>query len=152
MDRRAVTLAGLLTLSLVAACSTGPVEISARPLAGVVGGAPWTLVSAETDPYLSANSETFFVSASAEALTACTDAVSTGNSLILSIPKTAGDYPLSDSFKQTFYLAAANVNYVTTLGRVVVDEVTTTTIRAQAHVRFDDANEVDGNFSATICP
>lgn len=154
MNRRAVTWAGLLTLSLAAACSTGPVEISAQPLAGLVGGARWTLVSAETNAFLSANSPTFFVSAYAEALTACTAAggISTGNRLILNLPKTAGDYPLSDSLNQTFYLAATSANYVTTQGRVVVDEVTTTTIRAQAHLRFDDANEVDGNFSVTICP
>jgi hypothetical protein len=154
MDRRAVNLAGLLTLSLAAACSIGPVEISTQPLAGVIGGAAWTLGSAETNAFLSANSPTFFVSAFGEALTACTRAGSTsnGNRLILNIPKTAGDYPLSDSLNQTFYLAAKNTNYVTTQGRVVVDQVTTTTIRAQAHFRFDDANQVDGQFAVTVCP
>jgi hypothetical protein len=155
MDRRrAVTRAGLLTLSLAAACSSGPVEISNQPLAGVIGGAAWTLASAESNAFLSANSPTFFVSAYGQALTACTGggSAANGNRLILNIPKTAGDYPLSDTLNQTFYVAAGSTNYVTTQGRVVVDEVTTTTIRAQAHFRFDDANQVDGHFAVTICP
>ena len=154
MDRRAVTLAGMLALSLAAAaCASGPIAISSEPLAGTIGGSEWTLASAETNATLSANSPTFVARAYAEALPACTGAGSAanGNGLILNLPRTAGDYRVGESLSQTFYMTAGNTNYVATQGRVIVEEVTTTTIRAGAHFRFDDANEVDGQFAVTIC-
>jgi hypothetical protein len=151
---RAITLAVLLTSSLGAACSIGPIEISSQPLSGVIGGAPWTLAGAESNAFLSKNSPTFFVTAYGESLTACTGAGSAthGNLLILNLPKIAGDYRLTESLTQTFFVVTGNINYVAIDGRVIVDEVTSTNVRAQAHFRFDDANEVDGQFAVTICP
>jgi hypothetical protein len=145
---------GLLPwLGWVAGCSTGPVEISDQPLAGQIGGAEWTLGSAETNAVLSADFSTFFVAAYGQALAPCTGAGSatSGNQLILSIPKVAGEYPLGLALKQTFYVPATNTNYVSSLGRLVVHEVTSTTISAGAHFLFDQANEVDGQFTVTIC-
>jgi hypothetical protein len=153
MQRSAAIVTGLLSWGLVCACSTGPIEISTEPLSGVIGGANWTLASADTDAFLSARSDTFFATGYGEALTPCTGAgsASNGNRLILNIPKTAGDYVLSGSLNQTFYVPAGNTNYVSTEGRMIVEEVTATRIRASAHFRFDVANEVDGQFAVTIC-
>ena len=36
--------------------------------------------------------------------------------------------------------------------RLVVDEVTDTSVRGKAHVVFDADNEVDGAFQVTRCP
>ena len=140
-------------LGWVAGCSVGPIEISDQPLAGKIGGADWALHSAETNAILSANFSTYFAAAYGNALAPCTGAGSaaSGNQLILSIPKVAGDFPLGLALKQTFYVTATNTNYVASLGRLVVHEVTATTISAGAHVQFDQDNEVDGQFTVTIC-
>lgn len=154
MRRRSFTFLALLSLGLAAGCSSSTVEVSTEPMAGLVGNAPWVLASAETNAFLSERSLTFFATAYGEALTPCTGAgsASNGNRLILNIPKTAGDYLLSDSLTQTFYMTAGNTNYIATDGRMIVDEVTATAISVHAHFRFDGANEVDGRFAVTVCP
>ena len=146
--------------ALLAACGSGggtggrPVEIATTPLAGTIGGATWTLVSAESSAFLSDGETSFFVTAYAEAVTPCAGAggSTNGNELLLEIPKTAGDYSVSLSLPQTFYLAATSNNLVATSGRLRVDEVTPTSLRGGAHFAFDAYNEVDGVFTVAICP
>ena len=156
-SKAARTAARALTLVLVLLASRcgGTIDIATTPLAGTIGGAPWTLVSAESSAFLSKDSPTFFVTAYAEAVTPCTGAASsiTGNELLLNIPKIAGDYRVNQSLSQTFYLRASNLNLAaTTDGRIRVDQVTGTTVSGGAHVRFDANNEVDGVFTVPLCP
>src|SRR5437016_3407971 len=100
---RTAARAAALSLSLFASGAVlltsgcgGSIEIATTPLAGVVGGTPWTLVSAESNAFLSKDSPTFFVTAYAEPRTPCSGAGSsvTGDELLLNIPKIAGDYRL----------------------------------------------------------
>ena len=144
-----------LVLALLASGCGGTIDIASTPLAGTIGGEPWSLVSAESSAFLSKDSPTFFVTAYAVAVTPCAGAASsaTGNELLLNIPKTAGDYRVNPSLSQTFYLRASNLNLAaTTNGRIRVDQVTATMVSGGAHVAFDGANEVDGVFSVPLCP
>jgi hypothetical protein len=84
---RAVTL-GVLALAL-AGCGGGDgddgggasASINSGPVTGKVGGASWTLTTAQTDAFLSEGDE-FWVDLYAEALTSCND-FGSGNSIIL---------------------------------------------------------------------
>lgn len=151
----AIVLTIVLGVSLAAACGGGgEIAISTATLTGQVGGVSWTLGTAESNAFLSSNSDQFFVDAYAETLAPCTGAGTGLNTsrLILNIPKTPGDYQLSAAITETFYVPATNSNFISGQGRIVVDEVTATTVRGGAHFFFDNANFVDGQFQAQICP
>jgi hypothetical protein len=151
---RRVSRAIPLVLSLLAPACSGSIEIATTPLAGVVGGTPWTLASAESSAFLSEGSPTFYVTAYAESLTPCTGAGAsvTGNLLLLNVPKTPGDFLLSPGLSQTFYVRANNLNLTATDGRIRVDKVDDSSVSGGAHFRFDGSNEVDGVFTVPICP
>ena len=143
----------LFAVLLAAGCGTGPIDISDAPLSGFIGGTAWTFGSAESTAFLS-SSDQFFVAAYSEVVAPCTgagDQVRT-NWLILNVPKAPGDYALGSGLNETFYLQETGVNYYATYGRVVVNQVTATTVSAGAHFLFDGNNEVDGQFQAQICP
>jgi hypothetical protein len=138
----------------VAGCGGTGFDVSAGPMTGRVGAQTWTLGTAETGPFLSANSDTFFLQGYSDTVAACTGAGSgiTGNRVIMNIPKAVGAYALSLDLTQTFYIQSSNLNLASTRGRIVVDEITDTTIRGGAHFEVDADNTVNGQFQATICP
>jgi len=149
-----------LSLPVLGACGDGGAnaepDIAAGPLSGTVGGKPWTLVTAETDPFLSTG-DTYFATAYAETFTPCTGAglASKGDHLIFNIPKTPGDHPLSTSLTATFAVWSTPDlidNLITTRGQVVVDAVTATSITGGAAISFDEMNTVNGQFQVTVCP
>jgi hypothetical protein len=138
----------------VTGCSNNAFEVAAGPLSGKVGGQAWTLGTAESNPFLSASSDTFFVDAYAESFDPCGGGGSSvkGNQVILNVPKITGAFALGDGFTQTFFLAINNVNLGVTRGRIVVDEITDTTVRGGANLQVDTDNFVNGQFEAQICP
>lgn len=156
------TWTGVLTAAVTCtACGGGgdgndgsSFEISTSPLAGVLAGEPWTLATAETDAFLSADSNEFWVDLYAQSFTPCSQAAPfSENHLIASIPKAAGDYSLSLALNATFVIEGAQTdNLVATRGRIVVDEVTATLVRGGAYIEYDADDKVDGRFEATICP
>ena len=149
----AVVLAAALATGAAGACGAGTIEISMAPMSGKIGGEPWTLGTAETVTFMSNTSSQFYIDAYADTFAPCTGSGSalTGNLLLLNVPKTAGDYALSLALSQTFFVRSTNHNNVATQGRMVVDEVTATTVGGGAHFQFDNDNEVDGQFVAQIC-
>jgi hypothetical protein len=150
--RRAMTrstAAALLMLSL-AACGTD-YDIPATPLAGKVGGQPWTFVAGETNFFLSEGEDDFFAELYPMAYEACGFGAPQGDHLIVAVPKAPGDYEFSLSLNMTFVVGDAE-NLVTFDGRVVVDEVTATTVRGGLHGVYDDDNEVSGRFELSVCP
>lgn len=126
-------------------------EIADTPLAGTVGGEPWTFVAGDTNPYLSRDEPDFFADLYGEAVTSCGFASGSGNHLIVAIPKTPGEYPFTTQRNMTFVVGASD-NYVTFSGKVRVDEVTATTLKGGLVGRFKSANEVSGTFEITLCP
>jgi hypothetical protein len=130
----------------------GDVTILDTPLAGTVAGEPWTFVSGDTNAFLSEGDPDFFTDLYAEAVTACGFSPASTNHLIVRVPMVAGEYPFSISGHNMTFAIAPSDNYVTFTGKVVVDEVTATTVTGGLYGRYNSANEVNGRFSATICP
>jgi hypothetical protein len=149
-----------VSLPLLGACGDGGAndqpDIAAGPLSGTVGGKPWTLVTAETDPFLSTG-DTYFATLYAEAFTPCTGAglAAKGDHVIVTIPKTPGDHPLGASLTATFAvwsLPDVITNLITDQGHVVVDSVTDASIVGGGAISGNASNSVNGHFQITVCP
>jgi hypothetical protein len=135
---------------LMGACGGGSsYEVSDQPLAGTVGGAPWTFVAGHTDAFLSEGEDDFFAELYAEAFAPCGFATPQGSLLLVAVPKEPGEYEMSLQLNMTF--VANDENLVATDGVIVVEEVTATTVTGGVHGVFDDDNQVDGRFTLTIC-
>jgi hypothetical protein len=154
-------LTTLLILSLgLAACGTdddnggggGGVEIVDTPLAGTVGGAPWTFVTGDTDAFLSEGEPDYFTSLYASTFTPCGFSPTSENHLIVQLPMAPGEYAFSLSGNNMTFAIAPSDNLVTFNGKIVIDEVTATTVTGGLYGRYNSANEVNGRFTATICP
>lgn len=130
------------------------VAIEDRPLSGTVGGEPWTLARAETNAFLSEGEPDYWTDLYASPGTACeTSSLDSGHQLIVQAPREPGEYGLSSRRTATFVIEGDTLdNLVATTGRVVIDEVSATTLRGGAYVRFDADNSVNGRFEITICP
>ena len=130
---------------------TGSAMIASGTLTGKVGGASWTLAAAQTDSFLSDDTE-FWVDLYSAAPTGC-GSQGTGNSVILTVPNKLGSHALSLQLNGTFVLDnAAQDNLVATDGAIRVDEIADTRIRGGVSMTFDAANSISGEFEATICP
>jgi hypothetical protein len=146
----------LLALTL-ASCSgddgSASIAIAEGSLSGKVGGQSWTVASAESNAFLS-NADELWVDLYAQpTTTACGSDSPRGNSLILKVPRQPGDYQLSFQRNGTFVIEtpSGTDNLVGTEGRLRVDEVTATTVRAGVAIEFDADNSVSGEFEAVIC-
>jgi hypothetical protein len=144
------TMTGAALALALAACGGGDYDIPATPLAGTVGGQPWTFVAGHTNAFLSEGEDDFFAELYPAAFTACGFGTPPGDHLIVAVPKTPGDYDFSTSLNMTFVVGDAQ-DLVTFDGRVVVDEVTATLVRGGLHGHFDGDNVVKGQFELTIC-
>ena len=129
-------------------------EISSEPLMGTVNGEAWAFVAGETDAFLSEGKDDFFTSMYSETVTECAASFPSSDHLLVSMPKVPGDYRLSLQQNMTFSIRDVNDeidNLVATRGRLVVSTITATAITGGLHARYDDDNEVDGQFTLTIC-
>jgi hypothetical protein len=147
-----------LGLLVLVGCGSGGggagsnVTISDQPLSGVIGGQPWTFGSGETDAFLS-TADSFFVNLYPGAVTPCSFGAPTDVNLVtMQVPSTPGSYPISLQRNVTLYVASTSFNNVATRGLMVIDSVTATTVSGGLNTTYDDANHVDGQFQATICP
>jgi hypothetical protein len=138
-----------VVLSACAADSGGSADLSDTPLAGTVGGKTWTFVTGHTDSFLSKDDPDFFATLYPTTFATCGFSEPGGNHLIVSIPKTPGDYEMSLSRNMTFVVD--NDNKIAFDGRIVVDEVTATSIKGGLVASFDSSNEVNGRFEIAIC-
>jgi hypothetical protein len=141
----------LLLCTLLTACAadSGSADLKDTPLAGTVGGKTWTFVAGDTDAFLSKDEPDFFATLYPATFTACGFSQPAGDHLILSIPKTPGEYPMSLSRNMTFVVG--DDNKIAIDGTIVVDEVTATSIKGGLVGTFDSANTVNGRFEIPIC-
>jgi hypothetical protein len=130
----------------------GGVTIVDTPLAGTVGGAPWTFATGETDAFLSQGEPDYFTSLYAESFTPCGFSPTSTNHLIVQLPMVPGEYPFSLSGGNMTFAIAPSDNLISFNGKIVIDEVTATTVTGGLYGRYNSANEVNGRFTATICP
>ncbi len=159
--RRVTTIATLAALAVAAAsCGSsaggnptgGTITISSQPLAGTIGGQPWTFVTGETDDFLS-SADSFFTTLYPTTYTACSFGRPTDVSeVLIELPTAPGSYDLSFAMNATLYDTTTDTNWVATRGRVVVDSVTATTVTGGMHLIYNASNTVDGQFQVTICP
>ena len=149
-----LTTALFLSLSL-AACATdgdsGSQDIAESQLAGTVGGQTWSFAAGHTSAFLSEGEPDFFASLYPMTFTACGFAEPSGNHLIVAIPKTPGEYDMGLSRNMTFVVGESD-NLVAFNGKIVVDEVTATSVKGGLVGSYDNSNEVSGRFEVTICP
>ena len=149
------TLTSVLAVAMMAlvGCATdeGSKDISPEMMTGSVGGEAWAFKAGHTSAFLSEGEPDFFATLYPAMFTACGFSEPGGNHLIVAIPKTVGDYEMSLSRNMTF-VVGDNQNLIATNGRIVVDEVTATTVKGGLVATYDGKNEVNGRFEVTICP
>jgi hypothetical protein len=151
-----MTRSGFLFIAAVslvgfAGCSSSESEtIVETPLSGKVGGQPWTLQVGATNAFLS-DETSFEASFYAAQYTPCVDIEPNAPHLLVSIPRQLGDHELSQGLNITF-VTASDDNLRSVKGKITVDSVTATTITGGLVSHFDDGNDVNGQFQATICP
>jgi hypothetical protein len=133
------------------AADDGSPELADTMLAGKVGGQTWTFAAGHTSAFLSEGEPDFFATLYPMTFTTCGFSEPAGNHLIASIPKQPGEYPMSLSRNMTFVVGDSN-NLIATTGKIVVDEVTATTIKGGLVATYDGQNEVNGRFEIAICP
>ena len=153
-NKLAITL--LLSFGSLAACTTdegggGSADIADSQLAGTVGGQTWQFAAGHTSALLSEGEPDFFASLYPMTFTACGFSEPSGNHLIVSIPKTPGEYEMGLSRNMTFVVCESD-NLVAFNGKIVVDEVTATSVKGGLVGSYDSSNEVSGRFEVTICP
>ena len=141
-----------LCLSLALGACGESYEISDQQLQGKVGGVAWTFAAGETDSFLS-DEEGFFAKLYASPGEPCAFSSPSGNRLLLNVPTAPGDYELSLSRSMTFVVEESDgpLNLIATEGRLIVDEVTATSVTGGIYGRFDGDNVIDGNFTLTVC-
>lgn len=128
--------------------SGGP-PISTRPLQGTIDNQPWSLVTAQTGSQ--PNPAYFWIEAYAESRSCGLSSKTTEPFVALPVPKAVGDYVLDEHLAANFALPRGDV-FVSTTGRVRIDEITATTIRGGATIIYSAKHQVDGQFEARICP
>jgi hypothetical protein len=144
-------LAGIFALVLATACTvTTSNTIDPTPLAGTVSGSSWSYVTGNTDSFLSSGSDNYFATLYPVAFTPCTGSEPSGPHLIVAIPKSPGDYPMNLSRNMTF--VDGSDNRIATDGHIVVSSVNATTVSGGLTGTYDALNEVNGQFTVTICP
>ncbi len=146
----------VLMMVMLAACGgdDGDTDepIAEQNLTGLINGEAWDFAAGHTNAFLSEGEDTFFASLYADPFEACGFGEPDGPHLILAIPKEPGERTLSLGLNMTFVLDNEdNDNLVGTRGKIRVDEVTATTVTGAIRARFDADNEVEGEFSVTIC-
>ena len=133
------------------ACTTSAsTEIDPGALMGMVSGQTWTFAAGSTDGFLSEGQDDFFAVLYPSTYTACGFSEPSGPHLIVAVPKTPGDYPMSLSRNMTF--TDGSDNKIATDGRIVVDSVTADHVTGGLVGTYDDSNTVSGQFDLTICP
>jgi hypothetical protein len=143
----------LLVALLAGACTVTTntsTSIDPTPLAGTVSGASWSYVAGNTDSFLSSGSDNYYATLYQTAFTPCSGVEPSGPHLIVSIPKTTGDYTMDLSRNMTF--TDGSDNKIATDGRIVVSSVNGTSVSGGLHGTYDALNEVSGQFTVTICP
>ena len=150
MNKLFLSSALLLSIAATGCTIETGTTIDPTPLAGVVDGQSWSFVAGQTDAYLSEGENEFFATLYPTAFTPCGVTEPNAPHLIVSIPKTPGDYDMDFGRNMTFVSGSRNM--VAFDGRIQVDTVSSTRITGGLAGNYDFDNDVSGMFDITICP
>jgi hypothetical protein len=132
--------------------------IATTPFAGKVSGMAWTMMSGETDAFLSMGSTKFFATLYDQPITTpCSGFPPTGSRLqvILNVPMTMGTYTLglAQDLTATFVDTGMNPvqNNIAIQGKLQVTSITATTITGGANITADANDTANGQFQINIC-
>lgn len=130
-------------------------EIKTTVLDGVIKGDAWTFMSgrAKIDQFRPGRLVLNFWETS-EADPCNVFFPTSSRNLITSIPKTVGSYELGNEMNVTFSYQSASegsANLIATTGRMIVDEVTSDSVKGRFVAVYDDQNAVNGTFSLPLC-
>ena len=147
------TLTTVLAIGMMAlvGCATdeGSKEISATTMTGSVGGQAWTFAAGHTSAFLSEGEDDYFATLFQTPFTPCGFSEPSGPHIIVSIPKTTGDFDMGFGRNMTFVDGSENL--VSFDGRIRVDSISATNVRGGLAASYDSDNEVNGTFDVTIC-
>jgi len=148
-------VSALLLSAALVGCATddgdsmSTTEIQSSPVTGMVGGKAWTFQAGHTDAFLSEGDDDFFATLFPATFTACGFSEPAGDHLIIAVPKTVGDYPMSLARNMTFVVGSDNKIAID--GHIEVTEVTATKLKGGIAAKFDAQNSINGTFELTIC-
>jgi hypothetical protein len=147
----------LLLTGTLAACGGGDddapaYEIAETPLAGTVGGKPWTFVKGDATPMMFGDERELQIDLFPVDFETCGWDTPIASEILGTFPAEVGEYELSTGLNVTFVVD--HENYWAIDGALVIDEVTDTKIRGGLHAiaKHDPGNEIDGQFEIDICP
>lgn len=148
------TKLALLTTALFSfgACTIeagSSLDIDSSNLSGYVAGQSWSFAAGHTSAFLSEGEDDFFATLYPTVFTECGFSEPSGPHLIVSIPKTTGDFDMGFNRNMTFVDGSDNL--VTFDGRIRVDSITATSVTGGLVASYDFDNEVSGTFDVTIC-
>jgi hypothetical protein len=154
MNKLTIAASLLFSSAVLIGCGTddggaGDIDMS-QTLSGTVGGQSWTFAAGETNAFLSEGEDDFFAELYPTAYTQCGFSAPTGDHLIVAIPKTPGEYEMNLGRNMTFVVGDSE-NLVSFEGKIVVSEVTATSVKGGLVGSYDGANEVNGAFELKIC-
>jgi hypothetical protein len=137
---------------------SGGGTIATTPLSGKVAGMAWTMMSGETDAFLSMGSDKFFATLYDKPIdTPCSGSAPTGSRLqmILNVPMTMGTYTLGLAQDLTATFVDTGVsppqNNIALQGKLQVTSITATTITGGANITADANDTANGQFQINIC-
>ena len=154
MNKLTIAASLLFSSAVLIGCGTddggaGDIDMS-QTLTGTVGGQTWTFAAGETNAFLSEGEDDFFAEFYPTAYTQCGFSAPTGDHLIVAIPKTPGEYEMSLNRNMTFVVGDSE-NLVSFEGKIIVDEVTATSVKGGLVGSYDGNNKVNGAFELKIC-
>ena len=101
--------------------------IASTPMAGKIGGRPWSLGTGETDSVLSTSSS-FYVETFSDSFSACSGSSVQRDYFFATFSLTAGDYSLDvENFTANFSLEGTQTP-AATIGHLVIASVTASTV------------------------
>jgi hypothetical protein len=125
-------------------------EIVSSNLSGYVAGQSWNFAAGHTSAFLSEGEDDYFATLYQTPFTPCGFSEPSGPHIIVSIPKTTGEFDMGFGRNMTFVDGGSN-NLVAFDGVIRVDSITATSVRGGLAASYDFDNEVNGTFDVTIC-